>query len=394
MPLRTEEIQIFYEISMSIGSGLDGRSMLKEVLGKYLRKLNLSASCVLRLVESKGGRFGFERYYMLPKVAVLNRAVQILESRLSESYNREGVSALKAELPFTVESSAGEKAYFFDLPGFGILVLVKSEGALRESSVRSLVPVNVKLGHALNACLQREALAESEERLEEANVQLEEWNTEKLRFIQYISHELNTPLNWIGSLNMIDEDCLTPDSQRCIEFVRKGFTRISRLVQLASHYFERARLGVPGNLSPVLLSALREELQSRFSSKARVKGVPLRFVGSWIGELEVDSKGLIEVLDTLLENAVGFCDFGEEVRVELEMLGESVVFRVEDQGVGIESNLQEAIFKPCQIPEHKRTPGGYGFSLPCAQLICRSNGWKLVVESEGLGKGACFELNL
>ncbi|MBK1880260.1 sensor histidine kinase [Pelagicoccus mobilis] len=394
MPLKAEEIQIFYEISMSIGSELDCRSMLKEALGKYLRKLNLSASCLLRKVATGEGKFAFEPYYRLPKMSVLNRASQMVEARIDSEYDQAGIASLQAELPFTVESSAGEKAYFFDLPDFGILVLVKSEGSLRQSTVRSLAPLNRKLAHALSACLQKEALSRSEERLEKANEQLQEWNTDKLSFIQYISHELNTPLNWIGSLNMIEEETLSPDSQRCVEFVRKGFLRISKLAQLASDYFEKSRLNWPGQPTQVLLAALREELRSRFESKAQVKGVPLTFEGDWSGELSLDAKGLLEVLESLIENAVGFSDFGEAVKVELAKGGETIRFRVEDQGVGIEPNLQGAIFKPCQIPEHKRTPGGYGFSLPCARLICEANKWSLKVESEGLGQGSCFELTL
>ena len=394
MPLRTEEIQIFYEISMSIGFDLDSRSMLKEVLGKYLRKLNLSASCVLQLRQDLGGRHRFEPFYMLPKMAMLNRATQIVQSQLATYYDRLGIARLKSELPLTIESSAGERAYFFDLPGFGILVLVKSGGTLRPSTVRSITPLSEKLGHALNACLQKEALARSEERLERANEQLNEWNTDKLSFIQYLSHELNTPLNWIGSLDMIDESRLTPESRRCITFVRKGFLRISTLAQLAADYFERTRLNWPGTRSIVSLEGLKEELRKRFEPQAEAKGVPLAFIGEWSEECSLDSKGLGEILNTLIENAIGFSDFGEAVSVEQRLEGERLVFAVRDRGVGIEKELRDAIFKPCQIPEHKRTPGGYGFSLPCAQLICHANGWKLSVESEGLGKGSCFELTL
>lgn len=394
MPLKAEEIQIFYEISMSIGSAMDCRSMLKEALGKYLRKLNLSASCVLRRVEAERGGFRFEPVFLLPKMAVLNRASQMVRARIEEEYTLEGLAQLERELPCTVESSSGEKAYFFDLPGFGLLVLVKSEGALHQSTVRSLGPLNVKLANALKACLQKEELKRSEERLAKANDRLNEWNTDKLSFIQYISHELNTPLNWIGSLDMIDEEGLSPESHRCMEFVRKGFVRISKLTQLASNYFEKTRLNWPGTPTRVLLAALREELRGRFGPKAKERGVPLAFEGDWSGEVALDAKGLLEVLESLLENAIGFSDFGEPVVVDLAREGESLRFRVRDRGVGIEENLQEAIFKPCQIPEHKRTPGGYGFSLPCARLICEANGWQLGVKSEGLGQGSCFELKL
>ncbi|MDQ8196917.1 HAMP domain-containing sensor histidine kinase [Pelagicoccus enzymogenes] len=394
MLLRAEEQQIYYEISMSIGIGFDYRKMLKECVGKYLRKLNLSAGCVLRRKELGNGVFILEPFYMLPKKVAANRAIQIVNSRLQPQYDRESLEALEAELPFAHNSVDEEFAHFFRLPDFGVLVLVKSGGPLDERTINSLAALNAKLANALNAGLQKEALAESEQRLADANERLAEFDADKLAFIQYISHELNTPLNWIGSLNMMESQSLTAENARYLDFARKGFSRISRLAQLASSYFEEARQKRKGETHLLGLRDLESALQSTMMGKLAAKELTLVFEGDWEGNLVVDKEGLMWVLQVLLDNAVHFSLWEQTIRISLERSGASVVFRVTDQGVGIESEDLRAIFKPCQMPEHKRSEGGYGFSLPRANLICEANAWRLSVVSEGQGKGACFSLSL
>ncbi len=394
MLLRAEEQQIYYEISMSIGTGLDYREMLKECLGKYLRKLNLSAGCVLLEKDRGDGSYEFEPFYLLPKKAAVNRAVQIVGARMETRYDLAALQALESELPFSYATQGEEYAYFFSLPGFGVLVLVKSGGPLDERSINSLGPLNAKLANALSACLHKEALAQSESRLAEANARLAEFDADKLAFIQYISHELNTPLNWIGSLNLIERDKLSSDNARYLDFVRKGFRRISSLAQLASSYFEEARQKGKGETQAVDLGELESVLQTKLSGKLPSKELSLVFDGDWSGRLTVDREGLLFVLQVLLDNAVSFSLWEQCIRISVEREGDRATFQVLDQGVGIEPEDLRAVFKPCQMPEHKRSEGGYGFSLPRANLICEANGWTLSVQSDGQGQGAKFTLSV
>ena len=391
---RAEEIQIFYEISMSIRPGASFESILKPTLGKILRTLNLSAGCVLqsKACETEGSHL--EPIFMLPKIPGLNRAAKIASLSMGGHLPSEKLDQTESAFPYAARSQEGETAYFFDLPGFGMMVLLKSEGALKTSAIRSLALLNEKLGQALNACAQKEALARSEERLAKLNKQLQKWDADKLAFIRYIAHELNTPLNWIASLDMIEEQNLPEVDRMYMEFVRKGFSRISKLTQLASSYFEKASFNEPGERCEVLLSDMQKELGERFATRARGREVPLTFAGNWARKITVDAEGLREVLNSLLENAIGFCKPGKAVTISLDEVEGRHVLRVADEGVGIEANLVEEIFKPCQIPEHKRSPEGYGFSLPRAKLVCDANDWELLVESQGVGQGSCFELRL
>ncbi|MDQ8188004.1 HAMP domain-containing sensor histidine kinase [Pelagicoccus sp. SDUM812002] len=394
MLLRAEEQQIYYEISMSIGTGLEYRKMLKDCLGKYLRKLNLSAGCLLRTIERVDGAIELEPFYQLPKKAAANRAIHIVNTFLQRSYDPQGLGDLKKELPFSHSTMDEEYAYFFSLPDFGILVLVKSGGPLDEHTINALAALNAKLANALNACLQKEALVESEHRLAEANERLAEFDADKLSFIQYISHELNTPLNWIGSLNMMESKSLSPENARYLDFVRKGFSRISTLAQLASSYFEEARQKRRGEMQQLDLRELESALQATLMPKLVSKELTLIFEGDWEGYLVADKEGLVFVLQVILENAVNFSAWEQSIRISFERADDKGTFSVTDRGVGIEAEDLRKVFKPCQMPEHKRSEGGYGFSLPRVNLICEANEWSLSVKSEGQGRGSCFSLSL
>ncbi|MBC2604535.1 sensor histidine kinase [Pelagicoccus albus] len=394
MPLGTEALQIFYEISMSIGSDLDTRSMLKTCLGKYLRKLNLSAGCLLQKSSGSEGAAILEPLYLLPKLEGVNRAKQICDQHLAPRYSKRDFIALEKSLPLCINAGENEFAYIFSLPDLGLLALVKNGTPFTEQTVRSLAPLNAKLSNALRACLQKDELERSEKSLEKANRRLKEWDTDKLAFIQYISHELNTPLNWIGSLHMVELDVLSEDNRRCVEFASKGFRRISKLTKLASDYFEKARVNWPGERREIYLEDLKRALADLYRPLAESKGVRLDFSGTWEGSIFVDEKGLKGVLTTLCSNAIGFSDFQGCVTVSAFPKEQGIEFVIEDEGVGIEPELLESIFKPCQIPEHKRTPGGYGFSLPRARIVSQSNNWSLRATSEGPGKGATFKLRI
>lgn len=394
MELRAEEQQIYYEISMSIGCGLDHTVMLKQVLGKYLRKLNLSAGCILRRVDAGEGAVSFEAIYQLPKLAAVNRAIQIVDAYFEKRYAAGEAEAFEATLPFSIATGLDESAHVFRLPDFGVLVLVKSGGELDQRSVRSLGPLNDKLSLSLIASLHKVALAKSEESLAKANEQLAQLDSDKLAFIQYLCHELNTPLNWIGSLDLIDTNSLGWDSLRCLDFVRKGFTRISALTQHATSYFEEARRMTPRLKEPVELCQVANLLKSRFQQESSAKELALVLEGDWGDALTVDKPGLEFVLAVLLDNAIGFSEWGREVRVGFERKAGVLAFHVIDRGVGIDPVDLLAVFKPFQIPEHKRREGGTGFSLPRAYLICLANGWALSAKSEGAGRGAHFTLSL
>ena len=78
---------------------------------------------------------------------------------IPEAMDEPGLSRFKASLPMAGEDGEGKFYHLMDLPGFGLLVLVKGGVDFDFPVIQSLKPLNEKLARACIACLQNEKIA-------------------------------------------------------------------------------------------------------------------------------------------------------------------------------------------------------------------------------------------
>lgn len=148
--------RIYYEIAMSIGNSLDLGLMLKESLSMYLRKLNCLAGAVL-MAREEDGETSFESAYAIPKRLHRNSAIRTAIENVPTSLSRQELGDYLDSLP--LQTDVGEhKLYVMDLPGFGLLMLIKSAPGLSEPDFQSLIPLNAKLANACRSCVANEQL--------------------------------------------------------------------------------------------------------------------------------------------------------------------------------------------------------------------------------------------
>lgn len=142
--------RLYYEIAMSIGNSLDLTAMLRESLSTYLRKLNCLAGAVLRC-EDGDAECRCETVYAIPKRmqknSFLKRALDEVRGRLSEG----GYAKCLSVIP-SVEAVGDKSYYLMTLPGFGLLLLVKSAPGFSEADLKSLAPLNAKLANSCHSC--------------------------------------------------------------------------------------------------------------------------------------------------------------------------------------------------------------------------------------------------
>lgn len=151
------EAQMLYEIAMSIGNSLDLRSMLKWSLSTYLRKLDCSAGIVAEMKEETRGSFRFSPVYAIPRNACVAPACRAGILHAPEIASEAEYIAFRAKLPI----SGCEDWHFFylmDLPGFGLLLLVKTGEPLDQTIIRAVEQLNMKLAGACIACTQSDKI--------------------------------------------------------------------------------------------------------------------------------------------------------------------------------------------------------------------------------------------
>jgi signal transduction histidine kinase len=103
-----------------------------------------------------------------------------------------------------------------------------------------------------------------------------------------------------------------------------------------------------------------------------------------------------EVLNTLLDNAIRYTDYGGEIRVTAESVGTDILFTITDTGIGLEPTDLDKIglpfFRASQQPMVQSQPGA-GLRLFIARQLLNVQGGELFYSGEP-GLGASFSFTL
>jgi len=108
-----------------------------------------------------------------------------------------------------------------------------------------------------------------------------------------------------------------------------------------------------------------------------------------------DRDSLVTVLINLLDNALKYS--GDEKRIALRARreGDTLLFVVEDNGIGLTSMERGRIFEPFYQADRKlsRTRGGCGLGLSIVQAIVTAHRGRVKIASEP-GQGAVFAVTI
>jgi signal transduction histidine kinase len=153
-------------------------------------------------------------------------------------------------------------------------------------------------------------------------------------------------------------------------------------------------------LSPdrVRIARLLRKLDEHFQPIAAQKGLRFRteLAEDAPPDLTTDPQRLEQILKNLLSNAVKFTERGEVVlRVQPAGQDGAVAFSVQDTGIGIAPEQQQAIFEAFRQADGtiSRKYGGTGLGLSISRELVRLLGGEILVESEP-DRGSTFTVLL
>ena len=112
--------------------------------------------------------------------------------------------------------------------------------------------------------------------------------------------------------------------------------------------------------------------------------------------LDADALRISQVLGNLLTNAAKYSERPGTIRLTAERVGEEVVIRVVDNGIGLAPADLPKIFEMfAQVnPTLDRKEAGLGIGLALSKALVELHGGTLEGRSEGLGKGSEFTVRL
>ncbi|HEX4453246.1 MAG TPA: response regulator [Kofleriaceae bacterium] len=223
----------------------------------------------------------------------------------------------------------------------------------------------------------------------------------KGRLVANLSHELRTPLHSILGLTQLlsngADGTLTGAQAKQVRFIRSSAEDLLGLVNdvldLGKLDADQQQLRVEGFDIRSFLASLRGVLRPLVPADVPVELQVIEPAGAPI-EVETDRTKLSQIVRNLVSNAIKFTERGE-VRVTAEQVGDRIILRVVDTGIGIAPRDHERIFEEYgQIESHlQRRLKGTGLGLPLARKLAARLGGMLHLDSD-IGKGATFTLDI
>ena len=230
-------------------------------------------------------------------------------------------------------------------------------------------------------------LKETERMLIGAKEKAEEADRLKSAFLANMSHEIRTPLNAIVGFSSLLEEAEDAEEKHLYATIIVENNKL--LLQLISDIFDLSKIEagtfdiIPEQVdAQQLCNELLQSMQVRATEQVEILLAPelpeLTFTS--------DKNRLYQVLLNFVTNALKFTSEGSIV-IDYRINGNEVRFSVQDTGMGIEPEKQEAIFT--RFVKLNNFIAGTGLGLPICQSIVTQLGGKIGVESEP-GKGSCF----
>jgi PAS domain S-box-containing protein len=181
-------IRLSYEIAMSIGLTLDLNKMLKVALTSYLKNLDCVAGAIFQQRKKGRKQIVYHAIYTVPRNIKDNPDYQQIIKQLSRSFDYDELDKFRKKLPLIGSSQAQISYHLLDLPGFGLLLLIKEEKELDTQIVKAISSLNAKLAVACNACMQNKELKKAHKKEIDINRRLRQ-KTVALEQSQYALSE-------------------------------------------------------------------------------------------------------------------------------------------------------------------------------------------------------------
>ncbi len=220
----------------------------------------------------------------------------------------------------------------------------------------------------------------------------------KLRFFSMASHEFRTPLSVITFATQVLENSepewLDQKKIRNINRIKDSAQKITQMLTdvliLARAEAEKLELKPTTiNLEPFCQQIVEEIKNTRPENSA------ISFVnkGNRHDEVYLDAKLLHSILINLLSNAVKYSPQGEEIKFEVDLESEAVVFTIKDRGIGIPLSDQAHLFEAFHRGENVGKIDGTGLGLAIVKRCVDLQGGTIDCDSYPK-KGTTFIVSL
>lgn len=251
----------------------------------------------------------------------------------------------------------------------------------------------------IGTCIDITHQKENEDYIKQINEELENATKNKDKFFSIISHDLRSPLSGIMSLmDILVTDYHTMDEDEKKEIISEAAITSRNTFTLMENLLDWSRIQTgkmnfePKNIS---LTLITNNIRNLFTQKLKEKSITLNF------EIETEFFAFADlqitetIVRNLISNAIKFTPEQGTITVSFENLGEYIVVKITDTGVGMDAAHLSKLFKLDISYSTIGTSGERGTGLGlvlCKELVEKQEG-KIWIESK-LGSGSTFYFTL
>ncbi len=280
----------------------------------------------------------------------------------------------------------------------------------------------------LNEIRQREELAKINKALDKSRQKYFDLASEQKDIIDVMGHEIRTPLTAIIQAVKVIKKYVLPIEEKLMKAAQessepelpKALLLLLDETKTSDRATTQANMLVTDMLETARLDKQRFELNYEQFDVIAVVRSSVELMGKTVESesqslkyeikfeqptidtiiVEADKTRITQALDALLSNSIKYHDPAKDlvkIDVFVEKKGDEALIKVIDNGIGIDPEDIDKLGKkfvrlnPKTNGDLKR-PGGTGLGLFVVNGIMKYHKGKLIIESEGIGKGSTFIL--
>jgi signal transduction histidine kinase/DNA-binding response OmpR family regulator len=230
--------------------------------------------------------------------------------------------------------------------------------------------------------------------------QMKELNDYKLEFFTNVAHEFRTPLTLIiGPVaNLIKKVTGTWESEQ-LKTVYSNSLRLHKLIEELIQFRSIESGKEKPEVQPIEVVAFTQQIVETFQQHAYAHDISLEFTPEPESFIAWVDPGKIErILINVISNAIKYNSAGGNVVVSVAEKEGSVIFKVKDDGIGIDAGDQERIFErffhyPTSVQKKQNTFLSTGIGLSLTKSLIELHHGTIRLDSE-LNKGSAFTIEI
>ncbi len=236
--------------------------------------------------------------------------------------------------------------------------------------------------------------------LQDALLRERELNQLKSHFISLASHEFRNPLNSIlGLAQLLESSHTIPEAKQseCIQRIKRAGHRMNLLLNdvLAAIKSESSHLSfnpVPISLEPFCQALVEEICLSTDPTRTIHCVYHCVYEGDQV-KVSLDETLLQQILSNILSNALKYSASESSVHLTVICQPESIIFEVQDNGIGISVQDQQKLFNAYFRATNVGATPGTGLGLTIAKQAVEQHGGTISLNSE-INKGTTVTVTL